>query len=538
MTLGLAERQGGLFNVAVARCEAELPERSIYRLLHAERDRLFPDELFADLYVHHGRRSVPPSILAVVVVLQRLEGCSDREAVDRFAYDLRWRYAAGVDDEMGSFAHTVLVELRARLRASDDPDRVFRVTTELARAAGLVGVRRVLDSAPLFDAVATQDTVTLLRGAVRGLLRACSAEQASLVRARLERDDYEQAGKPVCDWEDPAAREQLVDGLFRDGYRALGALRGRKLGPEVAQAAELLATVIGQDIEETAGGRFIIAQGTAPDRVISVVDPQARHGHKSNARGFDGYKGHVAIDPDSEVITAAEVGAANAGDAAMAAALLADLPAPADQTMATSVPAAADPATATTDQVPIVYGDAAYGTGALLADLEQRGITAMTKVAAPTAPAGHFTKAQFRIDLDAGTVTCPARLQVPILPRRGGGGLARFGRACQVCPLASSCTSSRAGRTITVHLHETRLQAARQRQRAPAWQADYRAHRPTVERKLAHLLRRRHGGRRARVRGLLRVARDWRLLAAAVNLARFAALGVRHRLGGWVAAPA
>ena len=95
MTLGLAERQGGLFNVAVARCEAELPQRSIYRLLHAERDRLFPDELFSDLYVHHGRRSVPPSILAVVMVLQRLEGCSDREAVDRFAYDLRWRYAAG-----------------------------------------------------------------------------------------------------------------------------------------------------------------------------------------------------------------------------------------------------------------------------------------------------------------------------------------------------------------------------------------------------------------------------------------------------------
>jgi hypothetical protein len=100
MTLGLAERQGRLGNVAVQRCEAALPERSIYRLLHTERDRLFPDELFADLYLHHGRRSIPPSILAVVMVLQRLEGCSDREACDRFAYDLRWRYAAGVDDEM------------------------------------------------------------------------------------------------------------------------------------------------------------------------------------------------------------------------------------------------------------------------------------------------------------------------------------------------------------------------------------------------------------------------------------------------------
>jgi hypothetical protein len=532
MTLGLAERQGRLGNVAVARCEAELPETSIYRLLHAERDRLFGDELFADLYVHHGRRSIPPSILAVVMVLQRLEGCSDREAVDRFAYDLRWRYAAGVDDETPGFVHTVLVELRARLRTSADPDRIFRVTTELARSAGLVGVRRVLDSAPLYDAVATQDTVTLLRGALRGLLRACPPELAALVRGALVRDDdYQAAGKPVCDWEDPQAREQLVDALFRDGYRALGALGGRILGSQVAQAAELLATVIGQDIEETADGRFIIAQGVAPDRVISVVDPQARHGHKSNARGFDGYKGHVAIDPDSELITAAEVGAANAGDAAMAPALLADLAA------ATDPNASADQAAAASSgQAPIVYGDAAYGTGALLADLDQRGITAMTKVAAPTAPQGHFTKAQFRIDLDAGTVTCPAKLSVPIIPARQGGGVARFGRACAVCPLATSCTSSPAGRTITIHPHEARLQAARGRQRQPGWGADYRAHRPTVERKLAHLLRRRHGGRRARVRGLVRVAQDWRLLAAAANLARFAVLGVRSRPGGWAAA--
>jgi hypothetical protein len=533
MTLGRAERQGRLGNVAVARCEAELPPASIYRLLHHERDQLFPDELFADLYVQHGRRSVPPSILAVVMVLQRLEGCSDREAVDRFAYDLRWRYAAGVDDEQPGFVHTVLVELRARLRASADPDRIFQVTCELARQAGLVGVRRVLDSAPLLDAVATQDTVTLLRGAIRGLLRACPAELAALVRAVLVRDDdYAGGGKPVCDWDDAAAREQLVDALFSDGYRALGALRGRTVGPEVAQAAELLAMVIGQDIEETADGRFVIAQGVAPDRVISVVDPQARHGHKTGARGFDGYKGHVAIDPDSEVITAAEVGAANTGDAAMAGALLADLPAAVDPS------APAEQATAATAELaPVVYGDAAYGTAALLTDLDQRGITAMTKVAAPTAPHGHFTKQRFRIDLEQGTVTCPARLQVPIVPARQGGGVARFGRACAVCPLALSCTSSAAGRTITIHPHEARLQAARRRQDS-TWRADYRAHRPTVERKLAHLLRRRHGGRRARVRGRLRVTQDWRLLAAAVNLARFAVLGVHSGPGGWAATPA
>jgi Transposase DDE domain len=179
--------------------------------------------------------------------------------------------------------------------------------------------------------------------------------------------------------------------------------------------------------------------------------------------------------------------------------LLADLAIPTEEDTK-SASASADQTTATADQgaadqVSVIYGDAAYGTGALLAELEGRGITAMTKVAAPTAPAGHFTKQQFRIDLEAGTVTCPTRLSVPITPARGGGGLARFGRACAICPLATLCTSSMAGRTIAIHPHEARLQAARRRQQDPAWRTDYRAHRPTVERKLAHLLRRRHGGR-------------------------------------------
>ena len=284
MTLGRAQQQAGLWDLAARRCEQGLPERSIYRLLHDQRDRLFPDELFADLFTRVGRRSMPPSIVAVVMVLQRLEGLSDREAVDRVAFDLRWRYAAGVGESFAGFVHTVLVDMRARLRASDDPDRIFKVTTDLARAAGLVGVRRVLDSAPLFDAVATQDTVTLIRSAIRGLLRVVDAEAGADVRALLTRDDdYTTAGKPVCDWDDPAAREQLVDELVNDGYRALFALRGHQLDPTARQAAELLATVVGQDIQETNDGRFVIAQGVAPDRVISTVDPQARHGHKTAA---------------------------------------------------------------------------------------------------------------------------------------------------------------------------------------------------------------------------------------------------------------
>ena len=180
---------------------------------------------------------------------------------------------------MGSFAHTVLVELRARLRASADPDRIFRVTTELARQVGLVGVRRVLDSTPLLDAVATQDTVTLLRGAIRGVLRACSPELAAVVRAALARDDdYAAAGKPVCDWDDPQAREQLVDALFRDGYRALGAPARLPAGPRACPGGR--AAGHGDRPRYRGDGRrpVCVAQGVAPDPVISVVDPQARHG--------------------------------------------------------------------------------------------------------------------------------------------------------------------------------------------------------------------------------------------------------------------
>jgi Transposase DDE domain len=178
-------------------------------------------------------------------------------------------------------------------------------------------------------------------------------------------------------------------------------------------------------------------------------------------------------------------------------------------------------------------------TGAHLAWLDQQGFRLMLTTQVPTAPGGRFAKDQFRIDLQAQTVTCPARVTVAIIPAgRGGGGRARFGPACSVCPLRSACTSSVRGWVVAIHPHEAELTAARARQRDPSWRADDRATRPKVERKLAHLLRRRHGGRRARVRGLVRVGQDFKLLAAAVNLARFATLGLCSTADGWQVQPA
>ena len=199
---------------------------------------LFPDEMLADVFCDVGRRSVPPMIVAVVMVLQRIEGCSDREAVDRFTYDARWKYAAGgLDFDYPGFVHTVLVDMRARLAGSDRPDRIFEVVLETAKRAGLVGRRRVLDSTALYDAVATMDTVTLVRSAVRGLLGVCDHELEGELRGLLGRDDdYRSAGKPVCDYDDRDARERSSMRSPRTPARCLGrwtavSLRARSRRP-------------------------------------------------------------------------------------------------------------------------------------------------------------------------------------------------------------------------------------------------------------------------------------------------------------------
>src|SRR6266545_4368637 len=320
------------------------------------------------------------------MVLQRLQGCSDREAVEAFSFDTRWKYACGgLSLDYPSFSHTVLVDMRARLAASARPERIFAVTVAAARQAGLVGVRRVLDSTPLYDAVATMDTVTLLGAAIRGLLKVAEGRLAAELGAVLgSADEYASLAKPQIDWDDQAARAALVDARARDGHAVLGVLQGRLLPAAVAQAARLLAVVVGQDLEQAGDGGFRIARKVAADRVISTVDPDARHGHKTSARGFDGYKGHASVDPDSELVLATTATAGNVGDAAAAPRLLAEL---VDQVQGDPLAPTAALAARDGPQVPTptVYGDSAFGSGPLLASLHTATITTARPASAPPA---------------------------------------------------------------------------------------------------------------------------------------------------------
>jgi Transposase DDE domain/Transposase domain (DUF772) len=539
MTIGTTPTQADLWRGTAALCEGRVGKQSIWAVLYHQGDRLFADGLFADLFAEVGRRSVPPRIVATVMVLQRLQGLSDREAVEAFSFDVRWKYACGgLAFDYPGFSHTVLVDMRARLAASTRPERIFEVTVAAARQAGLVGVRRVLDSTPLYDAVATMDTVTLLGAGIRGVLRVANERLEGELRGVLASgEEYASLAKPQIDWDDQAARAALVDARARDAHAVLGVLEGRALTQAMVEAARLVAAVVGQDLEQADDGRFRVARKVAADRVISTVDPHARHGHKTSARGFDGYKGHASVDPDSELVMATGATAGNVGDAAVAPELLAEL---VDQVHGDS-PAASETDDRPPSPQPAAYGDSAYGTGPLLERLHAAGIDPFVKVQAPVAPGGHFTKDQFHIDLAAGTVTCPAKRTAAIVynpnPRHRHHGQAGFGPMCASCPLRGRCTSAAGGRTITITAYEAELAAARARQADPVRAAAYRATRPKVERKLAHLVRRRHGGRRVRVRGLVKVAADFNLLAAAVNLARLGVLGLHWTPSdGWVPA--
>ena len=360
------------------------------------------------------------------MLLQTHEGLSDREACDRLAFDLRWKAAAGLAVGSESFHPTVLVGMRNRLRGSERPRRLLEDVNAVARQAGLLrGRRRVLDSTPLYDAVATQDTVIQLRAAIRKLLTAADRDAAALaaaVRAALARDDdYATLGKPPCDWDDPVAREALVDALVRDCQAALAVLHGQTLGGPLVEAAELLALVAGQDVEAGEDGGFRIARRVARDRVISTVDTGARHGHKSRARTVDGYKTHLNVDPDDELITNVTVTSANTPDREVIDELLDE---PVEATNADS--GLADPGDSDAGSTETagfeVYGDSAYADGQTLAEQAERGNDLRAKVPPVRNPRG-YSKDQFRIDPRHRHGDLPRRAHrahPPAAPRRTG----------------------------------------------------------------------------------------------------------------------
>ena len=495
-----------------------LPAGGVFAFLAGHRRELFPEAMFADLFKPGGRPSIPAEQVASVILLQTLHGLSDAEAVEAVTFDLRWKAACGLAVTDAGFHPTTLTVWRARLRRSARPNRIFDAVRAVVAATGVLAgkTRRALDSTVLDDAVATQDTVTQLIAAIRRVARDVPGA-AAVIAEQCCAHDYAQPGKPGIAWDDPQARERLVDALVSDAHRLLGHLPEQELGPKAAEAVGLLALVAGQDVEPAEGsegtdGRWRIARKVAPERVISTVDPEARHAHKTRARHQDGYKAHVKVEPDTGLITGCALTPAAGpahSDAAVGIELLADEPDPLQ-----------------------VLGDSAYGTGELLDTLQQAGHTALIKPW-PLRPAvdGGFTIDDFTVDEAAATVSCPNRVTRPITATRA----VIFGARCRGCPLRARCTTSAKGRTLRLHPHDALQRAHRARATDPQFQAVYRQHRPMVERSISWLVA--GGNRRLRFLGTQRNDLWLHHRVAALNLRRLLALGLLRSGGSWTVAP-
>jgi IS5 family transposase len=477
-----------------------VPAGSVYSFLAEHRRRVFPDEMFTDLFRSgRGRPSVPADVIATAMVLQALEGLSDREAIAALRTDLRWKVAAGLalDDE--GFHPTVLTLWRNKLRQSGRPERIFdAVRSVIAETGVLKGkVRRALDSTVLDDAVATQDTVTQLIAAIRRVLRLVPAAAA----LELMGHDYSDPGKPRIAWDDDDARSQLVTGLVHDALAVLAAVDGLDLDQPATEAVGLLALVAGQDVEPgDQQGSWRIAQRTAKDRVISTVDPDSRHIHKTVRAYRNGYKAHVVVEPTTGLICGQRLTAGNAPDGPTGVELMEHEP-----------------------KARQVLADSAYGSGETRAALKQRRHRLAIKPW-PTADTGRFGRDDFTVDHTARTVTCPAGHTVTL----SAANNAVFERHCHGCPLRSNCTTARDGRILRLTPHDTELVEARRAWRDGDFADDYRQFRPMVERSLAWLVR---PGRRVAYRGLAR-NRIWLAhRAAAVNLQRLVNLGLTHHEG-------
>ena len=566
-----------------------VPPGSVFAFLAEHRTELFPDEFTADLFPSRtGRPSLPADLVGSVLVLKELYDLPDTQTADALKFDIRWKVACGRSLLQMSFDPSALVYWRKRIAKSERPDRVSDAVAEVIAGTGILRGRRkrCVDSTVFDDAVATMDTVSQLMAAMRKVARVVPG--AAGVIAGVCRLDYSRPGKPDIDWDDPAAKEQLVSDLVNDALAVLAELTGEGAPERDAAAADalgLLALVAGQDVEPAEGsdgtdGRWRIARKVAPDRVISTVDRQARHTRKCKSKRRDGFRGHVAAEPESGLITDCELtmaagpgstdaengvkmacrdrfhgdsaSAGDGGDDAASAGQGADAgpaagPAqPGPGTAAGPEPEAhpepgpepqPEPEREGTGEQGRaddleVYGDSAYGSGEARAAYRDAGHDTVIKPK-PLRPAvpGGFTLDDFTISEDDGTVTCPAGITRPMSPAR----TVTFGAACAGCPLRQRCTTARDGRSMTIHPHEGLLRAARAQSRTAEFRQAYPT-RSMIERVIAWTAT--QNGRRVKLRYIGTAKNDAWLhnRCAALNLRTLLRHGLTRSGGAWVLA--
>ena len=492
-----------------------VPVDSFYGRMAAISDVLFPDEDLSMMYSpDNGRPSLPPSLMNGALLLQFYDNVSDEETVARTKFDLRWKVALKLPLDFPGFHPTSLTKYRNRLIENEQERYAFDRFITVAREAGFIPDRVTLltDTTNVKGAGAVQDTYTLLRKGMRKLLKAAgfhlpNKRQGLSPQTRTLLERYvNQDRKADIDWADPQQRAAELQVLFEDAEAVLALAAEQIDDDEVRYLGWLLTKILGDDLVVDDQGQAQIGKGTATDRIISITDPEMRHGRKSSAHLFNGFKVSVSTDQHSEMILDIADVTASGSDGAHLLPIIERVEAQADVTVERAV------------------GDGAYGSGKNRAACDNypgHAVDLVSPLAQPSDP--EVDKSAFQIDLEVQTATCPQGHKVTGQPAGKHDGqqmwLFTFPRAtCEACPLFERCVrSKKTGRTVRTRGYESYLQAARIRQQTEEFDRLYRL-RPAVERKIAELARR--GVRETRYVGESKrqLQRLW--LGAAVNLKR------------------
>ncbi len=423
-----------------------------------------------------GQPPIPPAQLALATILQAYTGVSDDEAMEAMVMDRRWQL---VLDRLGEdeppFSKWALVNFRKRLIEGDLDRRLIERTVAVAkRRGGFSGgrLRAALDSSPLWGAGRVEDTYNLLGHALKKALSViCRQQGRGLAEVAAEAGAEVLAGSSLkaaldCDWDDPGERAVAL-------LRVLGALEaveeylqsgGFSESAEATRSIETARRLRDQDFEEADDEAPALRRGVARERLVSVEDPQMRHGRKSRSHRFCGYKRHVLKDLDSGLVRAVGVTRANAPEASVTGAIACDLARQPDA------------------ELRELHIDRAYLASELIRE-RPAGLEVYCK-AWRVHNAGRYAKTEFTLDWEKGRIRCPAGVEMDFEL----GGVVRFPKkTCAACPLRERCTKSKsAGRSVSIHPDERLLGELRERQKSSEGRMKLRE-RVEVEHSLAHI---------------------------------------------------